>query len=137
VVNRRKPMPQFTEVITEILRLKGISKGDTTVVSLITDGNGDVLIGGCTTVPSSKTGYAAGGLLIKTNDGTLYQNTGSKTSCTFTLRATGQSGYSAPSGYSAKSGYSGPSGYSAISGYSGYSATSGYSGYSGISGYSH
>jgi hypothetical protein len=129
-------MPQFTELISEIFRIKGVAKGDSTVVAFITDGNGYVVFGKCTTVPSTKAGYAVGCILIKTDNGTLYQNTGSKTSCTFTQRTVGVSGYSGYSGYSAASGYSGYSGYSAKSGYSGYSASSGFSGVSGMSGYS-
>lgn len=57
-----------------------------TVDIALCDLAGDAMMVKCTTgnIPSAAAGYAVGCLLINTSSGTLYTNTGSNTSCTFT-----------------------------------------------------
>jgi hypothetical protein len=87
----------------------------------LNDENGYAMLIKCTVgnIPSSVAGYAEGCVLIATDAGSLYMNTGSNSSCTFTLNGTGASGYSGYSGTSGTSGFSGKSGFSGTSGTSG------------------
>lgn len=92
----------------------------------LTDGDDNAVFVKCAagSIPSGTAGYAVGCMLIATDTGAWYSNTGSVTSCSFVINGTGASGYSGTSGFSGISGYSGSgiSGYSGKSGYSGYSA---------------
>jgi len=64
----------------------GVHEG---VSILVRDGNERILMGTCTTVPSTKAGFAKGCLLIKTDGGAgvkaIYENTGTITSCSFDI----------------------------------------------------
>ena len=57
-----------------------------TVDIAMCDLTGNAMMVKCTTgnIPSSVAGYAIGCLLINTTSGTLYTNTGTAASCTFT-----------------------------------------------------
>lgn len=67
--------------------LKGKLNSDSVYV-LLSDGSNNALIVSGTSVPSATTGYAIGCFYIKTDNGAQYRNTGSATSCTFTLIGT-------------------------------------------------
>ena len=62
-----------------------IDNGDTGVKTALTDDNGDAVLVRSTTanIPSAKTGYAIGCLLMNVTSGSLFINQGSNTSCTF------------------------------------------------------
>ena len=116
------------------LTIVGETDTNSGVLVLVDDTNGANLVtSAATAVPSGKAGYNKGCLLIETTNGYLYQNTGSVTSCTFTLRATGTSGASGTAGVSGASGKSGVAGVSGASG-AGSSGASGASGAVGASG---
>ncbi len=59
--------------------------GDTGVKTALTNDNGDAILTSATTanIPSAKTGYAVGCLLMNITTGSLFINQGSNTSCTF------------------------------------------------------
>ena len=80
------------------------------------------------TAPESQANtYSKGCLALRTDTGTLYQNTGSSDTPTWTVNGVGAQGPTGPTGPSV-------TGYTGYSGYSGPSTT-GYTGYSGYSGY--
>lgn len=67
--------------------LKGRLNSDSVYV-LLNDAVDNALVVSGATVPSAKAGYAIGCTFIKTDNGAQYRNTGSATSCTFTLIGT-------------------------------------------------
>ena len=105
----------------------------TTVTTIyLTNQAGEAILATANTTGETTAGvYAIGCLLIRTDNGTLYQNTGTVASPSWTINGTGASGTSGATGASGTSGFSGTSG---TSGFSGTSGTSGFSGTSGTSG---
>ena len=91
---------------------------------------GFILVTANTTPGTEANMYSEGCLCIRTDNGTMYQNTGSFASPSWSVNGTGASGTSGATG---ASGYSGTSGVSGVSGFSGTSGTSGKSGTSGTS----
>ena len=81
---------------------------------------GFILVTANTTPGTEVNMYSEGCLCIRTDNGILYQNTGSFASPTWTANGTGASGTSGTSG----TGTSGTSGFSGASGKSGTSGTS-------------
>jgi hypothetical protein len=86
------------------IMLVGVTGADSGVTVLLEDSSGNaVLIQATKTLPYGKSGYSVGCLAIVTSTGTLYQNQGTATSCSFssfTRLATGVSGTSGSSGSS-------------------------------------
>ena len=77
------------ESIGEIT-LTGTDSVDATVKILIRDADGNSLLATCTTVPSGRPGYAAGGLIIDTDASgaaRLLVNGGTTASCSFSAVA--------------------------------------------------
>ena len=91
--------------------------------SALTDDSGYGILVTCSGDPVSlateASTYEIGCLCIRLDNGTLYQNTGSLATPTWTVNGTGASGTSGATG---QSGYSGTSGFSGKSGTSGTSA---------------
>jgi len=61
------------------------TNGDTNVTTCLIDANGDAVLVSAPSanVPSAKTGYAVGCMLINSTSGSPFVNVGTKTSCTF------------------------------------------------------
>lgn len=113
----------------------------------LTDINDLAMLVSCDTTGETQANvYQIGCLMIRTDNGTTYQNTGTVAVPVWTLNGTGASGTSGfsganpgasgTSGATGASGTSGTSGFSGKSGFSGTSGTSGFSGTSGTSGFS-
>jgi len=103
----------------------------------LTDDNGLAMLALANTSGETQAAtYQIGCLLIRTDNGTLYQNTGSVASPSWTINGTGASGASGASGAVSASGASGASGVTGTSGVSGASVSgaSGASGATGVSG---
>ena len=103
----------------------------------LTDDNGLAMLALANTTGETQAGtYQIGCLLIRTDNGTLYQNTGTVASPSWTINGTGASGASGASGAVSASGASGAtvSGASGAKGESGASGASGVKGESGASG---
>ncbi len=83
---------------------------------------GFILVTSNTTPQTTANMYSEGCLCIRTDNGSLYQNTGSFASPTWSINGTGASGTSGATGTSGFSGTSGTSGFSGKSGTSGTSA---------------
>lgn len=76
---------QRHEVITDVLQLMGVGNKEATIRVLERNHLGEYSRVSGTTVPNAKAGYALGCEMVKTDTGATYRNTGSVTSCTFTL----------------------------------------------------
>ena len=76
---------QRHEVITDVLQLIGVGNKEATIRVLERNHLGEYSRVSGTTVPNAKAGYALGCEMVKTDTGATYRNTGSVTSCTFTL----------------------------------------------------
>ena len=113
----------------------------------LTDRDGNAMLAQCAAVPPTTANiFAIGCIMIRQDNGTMYQNTGTVASPTWTLNGvgavgpTGATGYTGPSitGYT---GYTGPqglaTGYTGPTGYTGYTGPSvtGYTGPTGYTGY--
>lgn len=87
-------------------------------------------------VPPSTAGYFVKGCLIQDiTNGTLYQNTGTTASVTWTANGTGAAGATGPTGPIGSTGYTGPSvtGATGPTGYTGPIGPTGPTGYTGHS----
>ncbi len=80
---------------------------------------GFLIVTSNTTPETTANMYSEGCICIRTDNGTLYQNTGSFASPTWSVNGTGASGTSGATGASGTSGFSGKSGFSGTSGTSG------------------
>ena len=62
-----------------------VDNGDTNVKTAFTDANGDAIfvISPSANIPSAKTGYAIGCLLLNATSGSPFVNVGTNTSCSF------------------------------------------------------
>ena len=105
--------------------------GSTVTKIVLTDDTGLAILALANTTGETTAGtYQIGCLLIRTDAGTLYQNTGTVAIPVWTVNGTGASGASGASGVSGAT----VSGFSGVSGASGASGASGVSGVSGVSG---
>jgi hypothetical protein len=113
-----------------------------TLVALV-DGNGLALLVSCDTTPETQANvYSIGCMLLRTDNGTAYQNTGTVAIPVWTLNGTGAIGATGPIGPTGYSGYTGPNttGYTGYSGPLGATGATGYTGpsvtgYTGYTGY--
>ena len=84
-----------------------------------------VIFAKCSGVPATTANiYGKGCVMIRTDNGTMYQNTGTLASPTWTLNGSGATGPTGPQG---PTGYTGPS----ITGPTGYTGPQGPTGYTG------
>ena len=113
-----------------------------TSVALV-DINGLAMLVSCDTTPETQASvYSIGCVLIRTDNGTMYQNTGTVAIPVWTVNGTGAAGPTGPTGYSGytgpsvtgSTGYTGPLGVTGYTGYTGPSVT-GPTGYTGYTGY--
>jgi len=108
--------------------MPGINPGwpisaDTTVY--VEDSTGLALVVTCDTTPETQAAtYQVGCLCIRTDNGTLYQMTGTTASPSWTINGVGSVGPTGPTGYT------GPS-VTGATGYTGYTGRTGYTGYTG------
>jgi len=109
------------------LSIVGETNADANILVLLDDMSGyNLVILSSGSVPNLTKYYNKGCVLINQVNGTIYTNTGSVTSCTFTqVTGNGASGTSSATGTSGTSGATGASGTSGTSGTSGKSGTSG------------
>lgn len=110
-----------------------------TICDVALDGiDGLAYLAKCTTTPPTTAGiFGVGCLMIRTDNGTLYQNTGTTASPSWTLNnvgITGPTGYTGTTGYTGYTGPSGYTGYTGPTGYTGYTGRTGYTGYTGYTG---
>ncbi len=99
--------------------------GSTHTQIALVDGSGLAMLVSCDTTPETQASvYQVGCLLIRTDNGTLYQMTGSTASPSWTLNGTG-SGATGPTGYTGYTGYTGTTGYTGRTGYTGYTGYTG------------
>ncbi|MES2006912.1 MAG: hypothetical protein V4436_02255 [Patescibacteria group bacterium] len=90
------------------------------------DPNNLAMLVSCDTTPETQAGvYQVGCLLIRTDNGTQYQNTGTTAIPVWTLNGTGAAGATGPTGYTGNLGPTGATG-PAITG------ATGYTGYTGV-----
>jgi len=86
----------------------------------LTDGNGLALLVTCDTTPETQANtYSAGCLLVRTDNSTFYQNTGTAASPVWTINGVGAAGPTGPTGYTGAS-VTGATGYTGFTGYTGY-----------------
>ena len=96
---------------------------------------GYVTRGICQGVPAATAGYFVKGCLIQDiTNGTLYQNTGTTASPTWTANGTGATGATGPAGATGPTGYTGPS-VTGATGPTGYTGPTGETGPTGPTGY--
>jgi hypothetical protein len=108
-----------------------------TVTSVyFTDGTGLALLVTVNTTPETTQAgtYQKGCIAIRTDNGTMYQMTGTTASPSWTVNGVGSVGPTGPTGFTGPA-ITGPTGYSGYSGYTGYTGTTGYTGYTGPTGY--
>ncbi len=83
----------------------------------LVDANGLAMLAKCNTTPETQANvYQVGCLMIRTDNASLYQNTGTSASPSWSVNGTGASGTSGATGASGTSGFSGKSGFSGTSG---------------------
>jgi hypothetical protein len=87
--------------------------------------------------PTTASIYEPGCLMIRYDNGTTYQNTGTLASPTWTLNGTGSVGPTGPTGYTGFTGpaVTGPTGYTGYTGFTGPAGPTGATGYTGYTGY--
>ena len=94
----------------------------------LTDTDGYAMLVSCDTTPETQADtYQIGCVLIRTDNGTQYQNTGTVAIPVWTLNGVGSVGPTGATGYS---GYTGP----AVTGATGYTGPNGVTGYTGYTG---
>ncbi len=76
-----------------------------------TDSNGLAYFATCNTTPETQTNqYQTGCMMIRTDNGTWYSNTGTPASPSWTLNGTGATGATGPTGYTGFTGFTGYTG---------------------------
>lgn len=101
----------------------------------LVDPNGLALLASCDQSGETQADvYQKGCLLIRTDNGTWYVNSGTSASPTWTLTGTGSVGATGYTGYTGTTGYTGYTGRTGYTGYTGYTGATGYTGYTGYTG---
>ncbi len=101
------------------------------------DISGQVFFAKCSGAPPTTANiFAKGCLMIRYDNGTLYQNTGTYASPSWTLNGAGTTGPTGPTGYTGYTGpaVTGPTGYTGFTGPDGATGPTGYTGYTGYTG---
>ena len=102
----------------------------------LTNAAGEAMLAQCTGVPpATASTFGVGCIMIRYDNGTCYQNTGTYASPTWTLNGVGSVGPTGPTGYTGPAitgptGYTGPQGATGYTGYTG-PAVTGPTGYTG------
>lgn len=81
-------MRREQQIVIGRLVNEGEPGADATVTVFERDGNEMISRADCTTLPSTKAGYAVGCIMVKTDTGVVYVNTGTTSSCTFSAIGT-------------------------------------------------
>lgn len=105
----------------------------------LTDPNGLAMLVSCDTTPETQAGvYQVGCVLIRTDNATMYQMTGTTASPSWTVNGVGAMGPTGYTGYTgpAVTGPTGATGAAGATGYTGYTGPIGATGYTGYTGYS-
>lgn len=98
-----------------------------------TDDSGLAIFVVVNTTPETQANtYQKGCIAVRTDNGTMYQNTGTSASPTWTVNGVGAIG---PTGYTGAAGATGYTGYSGYTGYTGYTGAAGGIGATGYTGY--
>ncbi len=101
----------------------------------LVDPSGLALLVTCdTTAETQASVYSIGCILIRTDNGTQYQNTGTVASPVWTLNGVGSVGPTGPTGYTGPA-VTGPTGYTGYTGFTGYTGPAGAAGATGPTGY--
>lgn len=110
----------------------------------LTNAAGEAQLARCTGVPPTTAGvFGVGCIMIRYDNGTQYQNTGTVAVPVWTLNGVGAQGPTGPTGYTGPAvtgptgytGYTGPDGATGPTGYTGYTGETGYTGPDGATGY--
>lgn len=98
-----------------------------TSVALL-DENGLAMLASCNTTPETQAAtYQKGCVMIRTDNGTMYQNTGTTASPSWTLNGVGSVGPTGATGYTGPTS-TGPTGYTGFTGPLGATGATGYTG---------
>lgn len=99
------------------------------------DQSGLALLAKCNTTPETQADtYQKGCVMLRTDNGTMYQNTGTSASPTWTVNGVGALGPTGPTGYTGPA-VTGPTGYTGPQGATGYTGPIGTTGYTGPTGF--
>lgn len=113
----------------------GASAALTNGTTISVNDTGAVVLASCPGVPPTTSGlYIKGALMIRTDNGTLYQNTGTIASPTWTVNGVGAQGPTGPTGYTGPA-VTGPTGYTGFTGPQGATGFTGFTGPTGPTGY--